>query len=50
MKSCNHENIIKLYGACFRDDDLECLVLEYLEKGDLLNYLIKANKSKEVIL
>lgn len=38
LSRVNHENIVKLYGACTRGPNI-CLVMEYAEGGSLYNVL-----------
>jgi serine/threonine protein kinase len=38
FKSLNHENVVKLYEI-FEDEGNLYLVMEYMEKGDLLTYI-----------
>lgn len=42
LKICQHPNIIKLYDV-FENSDFIYLITEYLEGGDLFNYLQKRN-------
>jgi serine/threonine protein kinase len=44
LSSCNHDNIIKVYGVCYRRKCLSLIVMEYMNMGDLLSYL--KNKPK----
>lgn len=40
LKSCNHTNLVKLYGACFKKDEtLEFIAMEYMNRGNLLDHL-----------
>ena len=39
MSRLNHENIIRLLGICSQDPDHSFIVMEYMEKGDLNQYL-----------
>lgn len=38
LSRVNHENIVKLYGACTKGPNI-CLVMEYAEGGSLFNVL-----------
>lgn len=38
LSRVNHENIVKLYGACTKGPNI-CLVMEYAEGGSLFNIL-----------
>lgn len=43
LSRVNHENIVKLYGACTKPPNI-CLVMEYAEGGSLFNVLHCAPK------
>lgn len=51
LKSAEHKNLIKFYGIVFDENESstfpEYIVLEYMNKGDLLNYL-RTEESKQV--
>lgn len=46
LASCNHINLVRIYGVCFRNKSVDSLVMEYMNKGDLLNYLRQSNVTK----
>ena len=39
LLKCDHPNIVKIYGFCKNGPIIDCLVMEYLDKGDLLAFL-----------
>ena len=46
LGSCNHDNIIKVYGVCYRKKFLSLIVMEYMNMGDLLSFLKNRAKSQ----
>lgn len=44
MSSLKHEHIVEFKGICFQDNSL-LLLLEFMNKGDLCNYL-KTNRPR----
>ncbi len=49
LNSCNHINIVKLYGVCYENSQLKYLIMEYMNMGDLHSYLTENrlnNKNK----
>ena len=44
LQNCKHLNLVKLYGVCLKNDKIHYLILEYMNKGDLHNYLLIKNK------
>jgi serine/threonine protein kinase len=53
LQNCKHLNLVKLYGVCLKKNDkIHYLILEYMNKGDLHNYLLIKNKLEicEIIL
>ena len=45
MSRLNHENIIRLLGVCSRDPEHSFIVMEYMENGDLSQYLQQSDIS-----
>jgi serine/threonine protein kinase len=41
LNRCKHDNLVKIIGACYRNDLLHVIVMEYMNSGDLLSYLKK---------
>ena len=39
LNKCIHENLIQIVGICVKDFRLNAIVMEYMNGGDLLNYL-----------
>jgi len=50
LSSCNHLNIVKLYGVCYEKTILKYLIMEYMNMGDLRSYLIKNRTNKVQII
>lgn len=38
IKKCNHQNLVKLYGVCSRDEPF-LIITEFMENGALLDYM-----------
>jgi serine/threonine protein kinase len=50
LQSFNHPNLVKMYGVVAENSNMHSIkyiVLEYMNKGDLLNYL-RSNEAKKV--
>lgn len=43
LGSCNHPNLVGLYGVCYIENDFDFMVIEYMDMGDLLTYLRDLN-------
>ena len=43
MARLKHENVVQLLGVC--DEEPKCMVVEYMENGDLNQFLKKYTKS-----
>ena len=41
LASCNHINLVRIYGVCFRNKSVDSLVMEYMN-----NYLRQSNVTK----
>ena len=39
LNSCAHINLIKFYGVCLKNKKLEYIVMEYMNRKDLLTFL-----------
>lgn len=40
MAELQHPNIVCLLGVCFQEEPLQCMLFEYMRKGDLHEYLV----------
>jgi abelson tyrosine-protein kinase 1 len=47
MKKFKHKNLVQLIGVCTRDDPF-CIIMEFMQGGNLLDYLRNIEKSKEL--
>jgi len=46
LKTLNHPNIIKLYDVCYTDEQIY-IVMEYMEGGELFEYVVQRGSLKE---
>jgi len=44
LQNLKHLNFVKFYGVCLKHEKIHYLILEYMNKGDLHNYLLIKNK------
>ena len=44
MSNFNHKNIVRLLGVCVENSAMLCMLFEYMELGDLNNYLREHNR------
>ncbi|GAU90828.1 hypothetical protein RvY_03191 [Ramazzottius varieornatus] len=50
LASFQHENIVEFYGVCLDGDKERMMVLEYMEEGDLNNYLRAHGPDASILL
>ncbi|XP_055350850.1 NT-3 growth factor receptor-like [Paramacrobiotus metropolitanus] len=50
LTSFQHENIIRFYGICTDGDKERMMVLEYMEEGDLNNYLRTHGPDAQILM
>lgn len=39
LNNCDHFNLIKIEGVCFKNNKIDSIIMEYMNSGDLLTYL-----------
>jgi serine/threonine protein kinase len=50
LNSLNHKNLLKLHGICIDSQkSIKYIILEYMNMGDLLNFL-RMSRSTQVLL
>lgn len=47
MKTLQHNNLVQLLGVCFREAPF-CILMEFMDGGNLLDYLRDPQKSKDI--
>ena len=48
LNKCNHSNLIKVYGISMKINDLDSIIMEYMNLGDLRAYLKQCRNSNVI--